>query len=681
MEAAKSTANPVTFIPLKIVTADLQHSQLPSAEDFRFLQCCLQEKEQELLQTRLKLQTIENHLGWKIVKRLDPFTKFFFPTSSIQSKAFYKSLTYLKTFLKSISPKKSQLGAVELSDGYDQWINANEPTADALEKQNLFSFSYQPKISIVTPTWNTPQLCLKEMIDSVLNQTYSNWELCIADGYSTSEETKNIIAEYARGDSRIRVAFLDENLGIAGNSNAALNLASGDFITLLDHDDTLAPFALHEVVLQLQESDSEVDILYSDEDFINASGKKRFNPTFKPAFGWDTIRSHNYICHLLVIRSELIKKTGGFRKGFDGSQDYDLVLRTCEQARKIVHIPKILYHWRVHPASTAGNPNAKNYAHEAGRKALQEHLDRNFLSGQATNGLATGLYQTIYHHSSWPLISIIIPSKDQVVSLDTCIKSTKKSNYPNLEFIILENGSKENETFKLYDSLKQDNRFKIVPWSEPFSYAAINNLGANIACGELLLFLNNDVESLKTENLFRMAEHALRPEVGAVGAALFYPDQTLQHAGVILAMTGIAGHSMRLTPKGKLGYGFRMATTRNVNCVTGACLMMSKRVFLELGGFDENLAIAFNDIDLCLKARDKGLSVVYTPHAEFTHYESKTRGPEDTPAKIARFQKEINYFKSKWQYELISGDEFYSPNLDPESETPCINTKKNPYDR
>jgi GT2 family glycosyltransferase len=515
------------------------------------------------------------------------------------------------------------------------------------------------------------------MIDSVRAQTYGNWELCIADGNSSSQQTKKILTDYARSDNRIRLAFLDKNLGIAGNSNAALHLASGDFITLLDHDDTLAPFALHEVVTRLQQPETKIDILYSDEDFINANGKKRFSPTFKPSFGWDTLRSHNYICHLLVFRNEIINKTGGFRKGFDGSQDYDLVLRACELAREIVHIPKILYHWRVHPASTAGNPNAKNYAHDAGRKALQEHLDRCNLSGQASNGLATGLYQAIYHPTEWPLISIIIPSKDQASTLRTCLDSILAENYPNLEILILENGSTDTETFQLYEKLKHDPRFNIINWTKPFSYAAINNYGAKLATGELLLFLNNDIESLKKENLFRLAEHAIRPETGAVGAALFYPDNTIQHAGVVLGMTGIAGHTLRHTPKGKLGYGFRMATIRNLSCVTGACLMIKRKTFDEVNGFDENLAIAFNDIDLCLKVRESGYSVVWTPHAEYTHFESKTRGPEDTPEKISRFHREINYFKSKWNKQLMAGDEFYSPNLNPESETPSIRTTKN----
>ena len=677
MEARKFPADILRPSSFKIVSEDLHtpHSD-PASDHLQFLNACLAQKDQELLQLRNQLQKIENHLGWKILKKLDPAFKILFPPLSFQSKILAASFTLLKNSWNFTTSRKSQLGNVELFTNYNDWILLNEPDDNELKHQRLNLFSYQPKISIVTPTWNTPIHCLIEMIDSVLAQTYGNWELCIADGNSSSEETKKILADYARSDNRIRLVFLDENLGIAGNSNAALHLASGDFITLLDHDDTLAPFALHEVVAKLQQPETKIDILYSDEDFINANGKKRFSPTFKPSFGWDTLRSHNYICHLLVFRNEIIKKTGGFRKGFDGSQDYDLVLRACELAREIVHIPKILYHWRVHPASTAGNPNAKNYAHDAGRKALQEHLDRCNIHGQASNGFATGLYQAIYHPGEWPPISIIIPSKDQAKTLQTCLDSILKDNYPNLEILILENGSKENETFQLYEKLKKDPRFKIINWTAPFSYAAINNHGAKLASGELLLFLNNDIESLKKDNLFRIAEHALRPETGAVGAALFYPDNTIQHAGVVLAMTGIAGHVFRNTPKGKLGYGFRMATIRNVTCVTGACLMMKRKTFEEVNGFDENLAIAFNDIDLCLKVREKGYMVVWTPHAEFTHFESKTRGPEDTPEKITRFQKEISYFKSKWNEALLVGDEFYSPNLNPESETPSIRTTK-----
>ena len=361
MEARKFPADILRPSSFKIVSEDLHtpHSD-PASDHLQFLNACLAQKDQELLQLRNQLQKIENHLGWKILKKLDPAFKILFPPLSFQSKILAASFTLLKNSWNFTTSRKSQLGNVELFTNYNDWILLNEPDENELKHQRLNLFSYQPKISIVTPTWNTHIHCLIEMIDSVLAQTYGNWELCIADGNSSSEETKKILADYARSDNRIRLVFLDENLGIAGNSNAALHLASGDFITLLDHDDTLAPFALHEVVAKLQQPETKIDILYSDEDFINANGKKRFSPTFKPSFGWDTLRSHNYICHLLVFRNEIIKKTGGFRKGFDGSQDYDLVLRACELAREIVHIPKILYHWRVHPASTAGNPNAKN---------------------------------------------------------------------------------------------------------------------------------------------------------------------------------------------------------------------------------------------------------------------------------------------------------------------------------
>ena len=479
MEAKKYPVDHLSHASFKIV-AEEQHSTLtePSYDHIQFLSACLAQKDNELLQLRLQLQNIDNHPGWKILKKLDPAFKTCFPSRSIQSKMLAGTFSLLKNTWNFITSRKSQLGNVELHTNYEKWILLNEPDNAELLQQRQHLFSYQPKISIVTPTWNTPTHCLKEMIDSVRAQTYGNWELCIADGNSSSQQTKKILTDFARSDNRIRLAFLDKNLGIAGNSNAALHLASGDFITLLDHDDTLAPFALHEVVTRLQQPETKIDILYSDEDFINANGKKRFSPTFKPSFGWDTLRSHNYICHLLVFRNEIIKKTGGFRKGFDGSQDYDLVLRACELAREIVHIPKILYHWRVHPASTAGNPNAKNYAHDAGRKALQEHLDRCNLSGQASNGLATGLYQAIYHPTEWPLISIIIPSKDQAITLRTCLDSILAENYPNLEILILENGSTDTETFQLYEKLKQDPRFNIINWTKPFSYAAINNYGA-----------------------------------------------------------------------------------------------------------------------------------------------------------------------------------------------------------
>lgn len=665
MEASQKTQHNLGN-NLRVFAAD--EPMTPEVHDQAFfLKCCLEEKDREILHLQNDLANIQCTLGWKILKRI--------PNIPLLQKLASFCAAPIISSLRLLRKRFPKPGDVELQAGYRTWIEKNEPSPIQLQSQRNHSFAIQPKISIITPTWNTPSHCLREMLDSVIAQTYPNWELCIADGNSSSSEVRKILDHYSGKDPRIRVQFLPQNQGIAGNTNAALAMATGDFIGLLDHDDTLAPFALFEVVDQINQSSDTADLLYSDEDLITADSKTRFSPVFKPAFGWDTIRSHNFICHFLVIRSSIMNKLNGFRKGFDGSQDYDLVLRACEAGRAIIHIPKVLYHWRVHPASTAGNPTAKSYAHEAGRKALQSHLDRVFGNGQACHGKATGLYQAVFHHTHWPLISIIIPNKDEPETLNHCIQSLFKDQYPNLEILILENGSVKNETFALYNQLQQDPRVRIEKWEQPFSYAAINNLGASMARGELLLFLNNDVESLVPNNLRRMAEHSLREEVGIVGSALYYPDHTCQHAGVTLAMTGIAGHTMRNTPKGKLGYGFRMATIRNQSCVTGACLMIRKNLFSSLGGFDEHLAIAFNDIDLCMKARKDGKAVVWTPHAEFLHHESKTRGPEDTPEKKTRFQREITYFQNKWNAELSAGDPFYSPNLSPHSETPAIRTE------
>ena len=660
MEAAQKTSSLIQP-ELRVIKPVNQSS------DSEFLKKCIEEKDLEIIRLRQELQVIQNSLGFKILKRL--------PKIDFLNKALLKSLKYAASIYRNLKPASQNLGSVELNHGYQIWISENEPTLAELQDQTSKKFHFEPKISIITPTWNTPKKCLVEMIESVINQTYKNWELCIADGNSTSSDVLTTLRLYQQKDPRIKIKFLEKNLGIAGNTNAALELATGDFIGLLDHDDTLAPFALFEVASKINESPATLDVIYSDEDMITGENNQRFSPVFKPDFGWDTIRSHNYICHFLVIRNHIIKELRGFRSGFDGSQDYDLVLRACELSRKISHIPKVLYHWRVHPASTAGNPAAKNYAHDAGRRALQEHLDRTFGYGQAANGKATGLYQAIFHHANWPKISIIIPSRDEATTLNTCIQSILRDDYPNFEIIILENGSKLPETFKLYESLKNDSRIRIENWTKPFSYAAINNFGSQIATGEILLFLNNDMESLSGQNLRRMAEHAIQKETGIVGAALFYPDQTVQHAGVTLAMTGIAGHTMRNTPRGKLGYGFRLATIRNQTCVTGAALMICKDLFKHIGGFDENLAIAFNDIDLCLKVKKQGYNIVWTPYAEFTHYESKTRGAEDSPEKKARFQNEINYFRSKWEVELNNGDPHYSPNLSSATESPTIKIK------
>jgi len=544
---------------------------------------------------------------------------------------------------------------------YARWIKTHEPTTADLAKQRLAKFARRPTMSIVVPVYDTPAKYLDEMIQSVQAQTYRTWELCIADGHSPAEWVRPTLERYAAMDRRIRVNLLPENRGIAGNTNAALELATGEYVALLDHDDTLAPFALHEIVRTINDRPN-ADVIYSDEDKLDQAGG-RVDPCFKPDWSPDTLRSHNYVCHLLVLRRELMTRLGGIRPGFDGAQDYDLVLRASEHAAAIVHVPQVLYHWRMHAQSTAANTDSKRYLIEAGRRALAEHLDRMQTPASVVEGTLPGTYRVIYHLPTQPLVSILIPNRDSVHMLGRCLDSIASSSYANYEVIILENFSEHRETLAYYRQLERRSELRIVPWTKPFNYAAINNFGAAHSRGDVLLFLNNDVEAINPDWLEGMVKHALRPEVGAVGAKLLYADGTIQHAGIVVGMGGIAGHVHRMFPRDADGYMQRLRLTHNCAAVTGACLMTRRAVFEQVGGFDEAFVLAFNDVDLCLQIQAAGYRVLWTPEAELYHLESKTRGYEDTTEKLARFGREYRLFVAKWERYLQNGDPYYNPNF------------------
>ena len=551
---------------------------------------------------------------------------------------------------------------------YALWIQQNEPDAAALEQQRQAHFAPAPVISLITPTYNTPERFLIEMIESVRNQTYSNWELCIADGASREPRVKEILTRYAAQDQRIKVALLPENKGIAGNSNAAASLATGEFIGLLDHDDTLPPFALFEVVQAIQ-AHQDCDYFYSDEDHLSEDGTIRHEPYFKPDFSPDTLRSTNYPTHFSIFRKALFDQLGGFRAGFDGSQDYDVILRATERAKGVAHIPKILYHWRMHNQSVARNSAAKAYAYDAGRRAIAEHLERVGLVGRVEQTEQAGYYKVTYDLPAAPLISIIIPNCDHAEDLKRCVHSIlKKSSYRAFEILIVENGSREQATFALYEQFQKQQNIRILEWKQTFNYAAVNNFAAEQARGDVLLFLNNDTEVINPDWLERMLEHALRTEIGAVGAKLYYPDETIQHGGVIIGLRGIAGHPFRLFPLNHAGYMGRLWIIQNLNAVTAACIMMRKNVFNSVEGFDDRYELAFNDVDLCLKIRQQNYLIVWTPYAELYHYESKTRGDDNTPEKKARFEGEKMLFQLKWKDILEQGDGYYNPNLTKERE-------------
>ena len=550
----------------------------------------------------------------------------------------------------------------EPEDIYQKWIAANEPTEEELEEQRNHKFEHNPKISIIIPMYNTPVKFFGELVDSLINQTYTNWELCLADG--SNKENPELKDIYSK-DSRIKYKFIGENKGISGNTNEALTLATGDFIGLLDHDDILPVFSLYEVVKCIN-NHPEVDFIYTDEDKFEEVGGKRYDPYFKSDFGPDTLRANNYICHFSVFRKDLMEKLGGFRSEFDGAQDYDILLRMSEIAEHIYHIPKILYHWRVHELSTAkAGAHAKPYAYEAGKKAVQAHIDRLGLKGTVEAGNTLGTYKVNYEVIGNPKVSIIIPNKDYASTLKVCLKSIiKLTTYKNYEIIVVENNSTEDETFEYYKKIDGKDNIKVIYYPEKvFNYSAIINFGVRNCTGDYVIQLNNDTELLTPNWLQEMIGFAQREDVGAVGVKMYYPDRTIQHAGIIVGIGGVAGHVFKNIPKNLHGYFSKDAMIQNLSAVTAACIMTPREIYDEVGYMDEEFKVAFNDVDFCLKIRETGKLIVYTPYVEFLHYESKSRGYEDTVEKQQRFKGEIDRFYSKWQGFLDKGDPYYNINL------------------
>lgn len=545
---------------------------------------------------------------------------------------------------------------------YGPWYEAYVPDEETLNRQRKRKFLNAPLISVVVPAYHTPPLFLRQMLDSLVAQTYGGWELCIANGSPDDKEMEAVLEEYEKRDSRIRHENLKENLGIAENTNAAFRMAKGEFIGLLDHDDLLAPNALYEIVLAL-EKNPEADVVYTDEDKVTTDLKEHFQPHLKPDFNLDLLRSNNYICHFFTVRREIVEQVGGFRKEFDGAQDYDFIFRCTEEARKILHIPEILYHWRTHKESTADNPASKMYAFEAGKRAIEAHLKRTGTDGEVSHTPDLGFYRVKYPVKGEPLISIIIPNKDEKESLEACLKSIwEKTTYKNYEIIVVENNSTSDEIFQYYKEISQKG-VRLLRWKKEFNYSAINNFGAAHAKGEFLLFLNNDVTVITPDWLTELAGLCQRKEVGAAGVKLLYPDNTIQHAGCVIGIGGIAGHMFVDMPANRTGYLHKASLLQDMSAVTAACMIMKKQVFDQVGGFTEELAVAFNDVDLCLKINKAGSLVVYDPYVQLYHMESKTRGAEDSKEKVRRFQTEIEYMRCHWLDILKNGDPYYNKNL------------------
>jgi GT2 family glycosyltransferase/predicted nucleic acid-binding Zn-ribbon protein len=638
----------------------------------------LNQREVILQDLNTKLLEIYSSTAWKIIQLMWKVRLWLAPKGSRRELAVHTVSRRLRIWKRDGSsglPNKLPQKA-HFRDDYKEWIRVNEPGSEELKQQRhtAKSFSYLPLISIIVPVFNTPSRILNEMIGSVLSQTYENWELCIANGSPNSKDICKILRINSKKDQRIKIVQLEKNLGIAGNTNAALRLAIGDFVGFLDHDDLLAPFTLFEVVKTIIENPT-VDLIYSDEDKITTDGHDRNEPFFKPAFSPDFIRSINYMPHFLVIRRKTGDEIGWMREGFEGAQDYDLVLRAAEKAKEIAHIPKILYHWRAWPGSTAKDESAKDYASESGIKAVKDHLNRIGLNGSVSQAFMPTTYRVTYDLVDSQLVSIIIPNKDHADDLQLFITSIiDKSSYQNFEILILENNSQEPATFSIYQKLQKCKKVRVIEYDrQPFNYSSINNWAVGHARGDILLFMNNDMEVINSDWLERMLEYVLRPEVGVVGAKLYYQNDTIQHGGVIVGLGGVAGHAHKCFPRSSWGYFKRLMLPQNVSAVTAACLMTKRKVFDDVGGFDPSFRLAFGDIDLCLKISEKGYLVVWTPYSELYHHESLTRGYEDTEEKKERFGKEVALFRQKWSAILERGDDYYNPNLTLDAENFDIN--------
>lgn len=548
---------------------------------------------------------------------------------------------------------------------YPNWLARNEVLDIEAMTQEIATFHYQPKISIAMPVYNVEEKWLRLCIDSILNQVYTNWELCMADDASTDSNVKKILTEYQQLDERIRVVFREQNGHISEATNSALAIATGEFVALLDNDDELAINAFYEVVKVLNEN-PELDLIYSDEDKIDMDGN-RSDPAFKPDWSPDLLLGTNYISHLGVYRRSILEEIGGFRKGYEGSQDYDLVLRFTEKTTKerIKHIPKVLYYWRMLPTSTAVDQGSKGYAFEAGLRAVQDALVRREINGHATHGAANGLYDVYYDIESEKLVSIIIPTKNGYKDVQRCVSSIiEKTTYQNYEIIMADNGSTDPKMHELYAEFEKQlpGRFFVESIDIPFNFSTINNRAAKKAHGEYLLFLNNDTEVITENWLTLMVSFAQQERIGCVGAKLLYPNNTVQHAGVILGLGGVAGHGHYGYPHGDLGYFGRLAINVNYSAVTAACLLMKKADFDAVGGFEEAFTVAFNDVDLCLKVQALGRDNVWLHEAELYHFESQTRGYDDKGKKKKRFEQEKVMMEEKWG-PLIENDPFYNPNL------------------
>ena len=619
----------------------------------------LEAKNEEL---NFKLSRIKNNPLWKASAPLRRGMHFV-----IRQRDRLKNCGSIRGVLAKLDYKKIERKAMA------RYGTESFPDEARAKEERETVFDRMIKISILVPLYNTPEPFLRDMITSVLNQTYQNWELCLADGSDAEHgEVGRICREYLEKDSRIVYQKLLKNEGISGNTNECLKLATGEYIGLFDHDDILHPSTLYEYVKAVNEQDA--DYIYCDETtFKNGDINKMLTMHFKPDYAVDNLRANNYICHFSVFAKRLLEGEELFRSRFDGSQDHDMILRMTDRAKHIVHISKLLYYWRCHEGSVASGIDAKPYVVAAAKGAVADHLRRHgFTHFQITS---TRAFETIfkirYEIIGDPMISIVIPNKDHAADLKRCITSIlEKSTYENYEIVIVENGSETKEIFEYYTSLKEYNNIRVVTYEKPegqngFNYSAVNNFGVKQTKGDYILLLNNDTEVITVNWMEELLMYAQREDVGAAGAKLYYGNKTIQHAGVVLQLGAhrTAGHSHYGQSRENLGYMGRLCYAQNVSAVTGACLLVKKSLFEEVGGLDESFAISLNDVDFCLKLREKGLLNVFTPFAELYHYESVSRGLDDSGEKAERYNRESAHFREKWKTVLEKGDPYYNPNF------------------
>lgn len=555
------------------------------------------------------------------------------------------------------------------------------PSVAEREKEETTVFPKDVTFSILVPLYNTPERFLREMIESVTAQTYGKWELCLADGSDDAHDfVGRICQEYRQKDSRIKYQKLAKNEGISGNTNECYKMATGNYIALFDHDDLLHPCVLFAYMQAICEKDA--DYIYCDEaTFKGNSINHMITMHFKPDYAPDNLLANNYICHFSVFSRELLESGELFRSQFDGSQDHDMILRLTAKAKHIVHIPRILYYWRSHKGSVASSIDAKTYAIDAAKGAVADHLTklgyRNF-EIESTRAFAT-IFRIKYELTSRPLVSIIIPNKDHVDDLSRCVESIiNLSTYDNYEIVIVENNSETAEIRTYYEEISRHPRVQVVEYKGDFNYSKINNFGVQYAQGEYLLLLNNDTEVITPDWMEELLMYAMRKDVGVVGAKLYYPDKTIQHAGIVIGLGAhrTAGHTHYRIPEANVGYMGRLCYAQDVTAVTGACMMVSKALYEELGGLDESFTVALNDVDFCLRVREKGFLNIFTPFAELYHYESKSRGSDKKDERALRYQQESDRFRVKWADALAKGDPYYNPNFSLDHSDFTVNWKK-----